>query len=85
MPTHHATGNPDHQNTDQEITFQDVLRKLCADDAAGVKFRMDVLNNDELNRYDLSPDQKVAFVKVGHAAGKYGFHPNYPGFCCCCA
>lgn len=73
-------GDPGHQTPLQEDTFQAVLRDLCND----ATFREKVLTTDELGKYALSPEQKVALIAVGHATGKYKFDPSAGRYCCCC-
>jgi len=81
----YGAGSPPHQTPDQESEFQDVLRDLCDPSPKGNNFRKHVVDFPKtLDGYDLSPEQQLTLIAVGHATGTYTFRPGY-GFCCCCA
>ena len=81
----YGAGSPHHQTPNQETEFQDVLRDLSDQSAAGDSYRAAVIANPKfLAGLDLSPEQQLTLIAVGHASGKYTFEPGH-GFCCCCA
>lgn len=74
----------EHQRENQEKAFQTVLRKLCEQGTNGDNFRENVLNNNELENWNLSAEQKCALIAVGHASGIYTYEPASGQYCCCC-
>jgi hypothetical protein len=76
----YGPGSPPHQTETQERVLQQVLKRLCND----AKFRESVVEYPEtLTGFDLSPEQQLTLIAVGHASGRYKFVPGV-GFCCCC-
>lgn len=84
MAPPYGEGSPSHQSADQELEFQKVLQDLCDTTEKGANFRKHVVEFPKtLEGYNLSPEQQLALIAVGHASGKYTFKPGH-GYCCCC-
>lgn len=79
MSNGYGEGSPAHQTVAQEDTFNRVIKRLCTDE----NFRKQVVEVPEtLVGFDLSPEQQLTLIAVGHASGRYTYKAG-EGYCCC--
>ena len=79
----YGAGSPAHQTPEQEEEFQKLLNDLCDPTQTGDDFRKHVIDFPKtVEGYNLSPEQQLTLIAIGHATGRYSYKPGH-GFCCC--